>query len=669
MSRRRRRPTRGGAPPTPGPPKPLSLGETRLLGAIWVGIALVLLTPLVMSPATTHPFVVSKAVWSRSLIGIVFALWATLALWQPRWRPPRSWLLRLLAASLAVSLLAAIFGVSPTRSLWSTYDRMQGVLDLAHWFAFTVVLAAMARESRGMIRVLNLHAAAALTVAVVALANFRGMEWPGLGLIPENFYPRIGGTLGNPTYLGAYLAVSALLAAGLLLRSPPAAPEVALPEAHQLPRARRRAALRALRVGGEASTKRASRWLARSFHGAAALFGLVGVGLSASVGAVAGLAVGVIFLLFLATRRQRNGVPAGAALVAMLRRPSGRGRPFRMTAVAAGAVVVVAAVPIVSGLFPSSTLAERLTLRTPAVEDSMRQRFASWEAGIKGFGDRPLLGYGPENYIVPFGLHASGRGATMQPHDHAHNILVEEAATEGLAGLLACLAVWGFALRTAWRAAHRSEGQSRAFAFSGGGAAIAACFVTMQALFFSASVSALFAVISTVVIHLEVVAFDARRQPASSGVLEALRSRRWVRVGGAAGAFLVAAAGLAVNLTIYSAATEIEQGRAERRFSRFERAADRFEPLANLPRRLLFENLARNWETLLHDRAHAARRLLARADAEAGRALAAEPRNWELHSSLARLYRTVASTDPTYADLAERHLEAALELAPNRNPP
>ena len=66
--------------------------------AIYLGIALLLLTPFVVSPGTVFPLGLGKALWSRTLIEIVFALWAVLALASPVWRPPRSWVLALLGA-------------------------------------------------------------------------------------------------------------------------------------------------------------------------------------------------------------------------------------------------------------------------------------------------------------------------------------------------------------------------------------------------------------------------------------------------------------------------------------------------------------------------------------------------------------------------------------------
>ena len=79
-----------------------------------IGLALVLLTPLVTAPWTLYPFSVGKALWARVLIAALFALWAVLALLRPRWRPPWSALLAALAAGLAAAALSAPFGVAPS---------------------------------------------------------------------------------------------------------------------------------------------------------------------------------------------------------------------------------------------------------------------------------------------------------------------------------------------------------------------------------------------------------------------------------------------------------------------------------------------------------------------------------------------------------------------------
>ena len=69
-----------------------------------------------------------------------------LAFRNPLYRPRASWLLGLLGIYLLVSLSAGFFGVSFQRSLWSTFERMQGIVDLAHWLVLIVVLSGVIRD-------------------------------------------------------------------------------------------------------------------------------------------------------------------------------------------------------------------------------------------------------------------------------------------------------------------------------------------------------------------------------------------------------------------------------------------------------------------------------------------------------------------------------------------
>ena len=82
--------------------------ERGLVLAIHTGLALVLLTPLVFLPDIAHPFAVGKALYSRSLIAVVLALWAVLAAARPAWWPRSSVLILLVAASLAVGAAAGV---------------------------------------------------------------------------------------------------------------------------------------------------------------------------------------------------------------------------------------------------------------------------------------------------------------------------------------------------------------------------------------------------------------------------------------------------------------------------------------------------------------------------------------------------------------------------------
>ena len=644
--RRRRPPDR--------PAVPMRFPERALLLGTRAGLALVLLTPLVTAPFTFYPFSVGKAVYARSVIAAAFVLWAALALARPRWRVPPGALLGVLGAGLAVAAIAAWLGVSPQRSLWSTYTRMEGLVDTAHWFAFVAMLAGVARRTRDWERLFNVNLAVGLAVAAIAAVRFYVPDAPILGLEPETRHPRIGATTGNPTYLGAYLQAIALLAAGFLVRSfvaPPAGhAATARPGAR---RARRRSRSDARPPRGPA----AKVWPARLFWALTASSALFGLALSGSLGALAGLGAGAF---------------AAAALYAWLGRTPrarrlGAGALGGLAAAVLALAVLVAVRPAAAPVDDAppvlgSVLLERAT-RAERIAAPLARRLRNWEAGLRAFAERPVLGWGPHNYHVASARYLSPPDGRALVRDHPHNMLIEEAATKGLAGLALYLALWGLTLRAIVRAARVAAVREQALIVFAG-AALAGWFVQSQSLFYSPSIWLQHMLLLGFAVHLEATARAPRRPWRAR--FGRWRAAPWL---GAAAAAVLGVGSLATSHAIYTGAAAIHRAEYSGPFlEELERSMRAFEPLANGPRVLLFNNLAANWPVLAAGHAPEAQRLLAWANAEAPAALAAEPESWVLHHALARLYRAVAATRPDYAAPAQRHLDRSLALAPNLDP-
>ncbi|MCY4003843.1 MAG: O-antigen ligase family protein [Rhodospirillales bacterium] len=649
---------------------PTSSAERALLYTVHACLALVLLTPLVWAPETFHPFTVGKAVWSRSAIAVAFALWALLVMLNPRWRPPPSALLAALALGLAAATVSAIFGASPVRSLWSTYTRMEGLVDAAHWTAFALVLTAVLRDERGWDRMLNVHLGVGLVVALVAVARFHAPEAEPFGLPPEGRYPRISGTTANPTFLGAYLQATALIAAGFLVRSFCTAPAGGAPAEADTRSGRRRARDAPHRAPTPDRSSANPLWPARLFWLAAAAAATFALTLTGSMGALAGLGAGAVAAATLCawfgrTRRARQlGLASLAALAA--------------AAVLLAAVLAVRAVP---GGTPAPAfdiiLLERIT-STERIGNTLGGRIHNWEAGTRAFAERPLLGWGPGNYFVASGRYRDVPEGRTRINDHAHNMTIETAATGGLGGLAAYALLWGLTAAAVLRQARSPDPRRRALAIFAG-AALVGWFVQSQTLFYAHESWLQHMLLLAFLVHLDAAAFRTGKRGRTARAmleraLEALRrARRWaavpVRATIAVAALALAGASLTANTAIIAANAAIWRAETQGPFlDEMERSMRAFDPLANGPRVILFNNAAANWPVVSERHPETARRLLDWTGEEAAAAIAAEPESWVVHHALARMYRAMAATHPEYAASAEHHFQRSLELAPNLDP-
>ena len=618
--------------------------ETALLRSIRGGIFAVLCTPLVFTPSTVYPFVVGKALYSRTLIEVVVGLWALLVLVKPQFRPPRSWLLLLLALGLAWSFVTACFGVSFQRSMWSDYERMTGWIDAAHWFAFAVVVVSVFRSFESLRTLFNVQLGVGFLVALVAVLQALAHAYDLPSPLPERNPEKIGGLSGNANYLGAYCVGNVLIALGLLASS--------VSEWRAKADERRRGK----REKKPAFAKVASKW---ALWALVALVSLWALETSRSIVAFASLGFGVLALIVAyAWLAKRRALQAGAVAVVLFAGVAGASVAVQFAATTATDDESIAS------YWRDLYEAPAGSYVTNARRLSAIQRVAAVEAGLKGLADRPLLGWGSDNFLVVWGRYVDVPAAHLEIHQLAHNKIVEEGIAKGLPGVAAYLALWGLALFAVVRKIKRANAEAPNAPMGSEdvfvlfvGAALAAHFVQSQGSFDSVTLTLQHMILFAAIVHLAPMAWRERA---------ALEPPLWLRVLFTIGCLALVGAGLATNRAIYGAATEmvalVEPGRPA---ARFERAIGTFEPLAYEPWRRLLGILVENWPAFRVENGAEAKRLLLAARQEGERALAAEPENWLLHLALVRLYETVAETEPDYASLATYHCERQIALAPS----
>ncbi len=657
--------------------------QFNLVNSVRAVLALVLVAPLVVTaqpwPETLFPYVVGKALWTRTLIEVAFGLWLILILRNPAYRPPRYWLLGLFALYLLAALLAGVFGVSFNRSLWSTYERMTGWVALAHWFGFALMLVSVFRTWAHWRALLNFNIGVGFVLGILVLAE--QFEW---GWFPHYLNPigdRRAATFGNPTYLGGFAAVNVFTAAAFLgssfIRRTGGAADPPSPAFADSGRRRSRQQRRQQRRRERPAMASAiilglvMLWAWRAFWASAIILGLVMLWWSGTRGAMAGMG---------------GGIAAFGAAYALW----GPSRQWRM----AGAGVFVGAVALggtalaIAGINPASALREGFGA---ARAESISERIIVNRVAVDGFLARPVLGWGPDNFSIAYERHAPPAASAHKTtyFDQSHNKVLEELATTGFLGTAAYLAMWGYLLVVFVRKTRFLDSDKRLFAVLAG-AGLATYFGQNLFLFDTPGTLPQFLMLMGFVVFIDSLPLRDAREPAwGRGLWDGWRrmlaatgrgTGAAVRAAGLNGilgmgfaALLVAAVMFFFNARVYTASQSAlhvlnPQANWNMVFTSFEDAVTTFPPLGNDVRLWLMHSMDRKWFDLVNDpgQLHAALGLIERFG---GQGTALEPENHRLYTGTAAVFQRAAAYSEDYyqeyTPRARQMADRAGELAPD----
>lgn len=370
--------------------------ERILLWAIKIGLFIVPFVPLLIAPNMFFPYITGKAFLFRAIVELTFFAWAWLAIFYPKYRPRKTPLMWAVFSWFVIVTLATIFGINPARSFWSNFERMEGLLAYAHLVAYFIVLSHVFRK-KDWIVFLHLSVAAGILQATYAL-----FQRLGVFISPQGGF-RADGTIGNPTYLAAYLMFIVAFALILWIYA----------------------------------TSRSARYYLLG----ATLFILVAIYFTASRGPTLALLLGAIF--------------AAGLLLLFMRSDTPRARKVkRVVYVAAGLLILVPAglwLARDTSFVRESPVLIRLTSLS-FKERTITSRFTIWNMSWEGFKERPLLGWGPENYLVVFSKHYRTELWQQEPwFDRSHNIVFDWLINAGILGLIAYFSMFVSGAAMLWK--------------------------------------------------------------------------------------------------------------------------------------------------------------------------------------------------------------------------
>lgn len=381
--------------------------EKILRQIIIIGAFLAFFVPLIIVNNFFLPFVFPKAMFFRVLVEVMLICYLTLLFSNyKKYRPRFSGLVVVTGIFLLVMILATIFSVAPYTSFWGNLERMEGLLSFIHYWLFFVILTVIFQDRKNWFKILNLSILVSLIIDFYCLLQRLG--WSGVVGSDIGDRVRVVGTIGNPAFLAVYLLFNCLLLLILLIK-----------------------------------TKQ--KWL-RFVYGLTFILHLIVIYLSNTRGVILGLMVG--FLLF--------------SIFYFISFPQSKLKKYFIIIF----LVMAAAVSLLfinkdkPGVRQNEYLAH-LTDFSLDANGSIKTRLMAWQIGWQGFKEKPLLGWGPENYNLVFNKYfkseyLTGFDQTVW-YDRAHNVIVETGTTMGSLGLISYLAIFVYLLIELFKYWRRSE--------------------------------------------------------------------------------------------------------------------------------------------------------------------------------------------------------------------
>jgi putative inorganic carbon (HCO3(-)) transporter len=183
-------------------------------GIILFGTGLSLFAPLFVSGQFFFPFVGPKSLYFMGLVELIFAAWLILIILAPQYRPKLNILLIAIILFVAVLILSTLFGADISRSFWSKYERMTGLLMWFHLLAFFLVISSTFKKESDWFKIFGVSIFAAILVSLISLIVKANPS--AAGMLAAS---RGGATIGNSSFMGTYLLFNLFLALYLILKT------------------------------------------------------------------------------------------------------------------------------------------------------------------------------------------------------------------------------------------------------------------------------------------------------------------------------------------------------------------------------------------------------------------------------------------------------------------
>ena len=376
---------------------------------LYLGVFAILCTPFVVFFEVFYPYTVPKALWVQTLNWIMLSIYLCGIILNKelyvRYKPKLNFIFYLYVIYILLYILSSIFGDNFNFSIFGEFQRMKGLYWHLHTLIFLFILSACSNINKFFYNLFSFIFFTGFIFATFYILEYYKIfyfEMPGYSDPTRAVF-----TTGNPGFAGFYMMLIFFIGFGLFKVN-----YVNIP-------------FSLLRLN---QIKYLHKFYMYYFYVSITMFLLLyAIILTASRSVIPGLLFGIImyvFLLFFSFRNQisqRNLINIICVIIFIF--------------------ISIVLLFLVTGIIDTSMdrFVNIFNNQRESGDMGLSSRLSNVNVSIKAFFERPLLGYGMNNYIIPYNKFVIPSQITTWEMDNAHNIFLNILSTGGILTLLTYL--------------------------------------------------------------------------------------------------------------------------------------------------------------------------------------------------------------------------------------
>jgi oligosaccharide repeat unit polymerase len=371
--------------------------ENLYLWGIKTPIFLLPFISLYVSPSMAFPFITGKNIAFRIIVEFLAVLWFGLYSLNNKYRLRNSPLTLFVLIFTFIVGIANLFGVNPYNSFWSNFERMEGYITILHLTLYFMIIKTILRDERDWKIFFNIFVIVGFLVSLFAFILPPSSSMSSEFASEYNF--RVYSTIGNPPFLASYLLLSVFLGIILLFKT--------------------------------------QNKYYRYFYLLPIILNFIAIYLTASRGALLATIIGLVlcslFVLHIKTNKNKK---------------------IKFYKVVITYIIIIFIFIVAFMVFSNSDFVknDRTLSRFTSIKSdiSVKTRINTWKMAWNGIRERPILGWGQENYKGIFTVNPIPNFNGLVWVDRAHNIIIDWLISAGILGFFSYLLILGYALFIIW---------------------------------------------------------------------------------------------------------------------------------------------------------------------------------------------------------------------------